>query len=446
LQYRLIIFYLIIFILGIETSVFSQVQRKLYVAKKIDRSPTIDGYLSEDVWNSALTDTSFYQHSPFNGSKPAEITQFRILYDDKALYIGAIMYDNRPDSIIKGLGRRDDGLELNADQFLIDIGPYDDGINSFSFMVSSSGVQTDIKNYYESQDKSWDAVWKSKTRVTPVGWVIEIKIPYSAIHFAKRPVQVWSLNVLRVLKRREETDSWNFINRDIKGTINQSGQLIGLKDIKPPLRLSLIPFITGYLDYNPEEKHWSKRIKAGLDLKYGINQSFTLNATVYPDYGQLEFDDKILNLSAFETKFEEKRPFFSEGIELFSKSNIFYTRRIGYKPENNNQISDSLEENEHILENLLNTDLLNAIKISGRTSQKLGLGVLNAITLPVNVSILDTVTGKQHYIEKQYYKNYNVFALDKSLPNNSFLSVVNTNMVHYQRDYMANVTGTEFKF
>lgn len=444
--YRIIISFSLLFLQGIKFDVYAQLVKKHYVAKKINNAPQIDGYLSEDVWNIATLDTIFYQYTPFNKAKPTEISQFRILYDNNALYIGAFLYDNRSDSIVAGLGKRDDGLELNADQFLVDIGPYDDGVNSFTFMVSSSGVQTDIKNYYETQDKSWDAVWKSKTRITPMGWVVEMKIPYSAIHLANRPMQVWSLNILRVLKRREEIDSWNFINRDIKGVINQSGKLIGLTNIKPPFRLSLIPFITSHFKYSQEEKKWKNSIKGGLNLEYGINQSFTLDATLYPDYSQLESDDKVLNLTAFETKFEEKRPFFNEGIELFSKSNIYYPRRIGYEPENCFSFSDNIRENAQTSDSPLHANLFNAVKISGRTSRKLGLGVLNAVTLPFHTTVFDTVTCKQQDIEKQNYKNYNVIAIDKSLPNNSFFSIVNTNMVHYQRNYLANVTGAEFKF
>ncbi len=424
---------------------YSQAPKNLYVAKRVFESPDIDGFIGEDIWNMADIDSLSVQYAPYNGKKPSKKTEFRILYDDKALYIAAYLYDN-PDSIRSGLGRRDDAFDMNADQFIVDIGPYDDGINSFSFMVSSSGVQSDFKNYYDTRDLSWDAVWKSRTRILDRGWVVEIRIPYSAIRFSKNIFQVWSLNIFRLIKRKEETCSWNFVDREISGVINQSGQLIGIENIKAPLRLSLSPWASTNTERGPALNKWQQNYNAGIDLKYGINQAFTLDASLFPDFSQVEYDDVVLNLSPIETKYDEHRQFFNDGAEMFSKANIFYSRRIALIPEKYLSIAGGLQKNEIIIENPAQLDIINAIKLTGRTSQKLGLGFVNTMSKPGFATFKDTLTGLQRQVETQSFTNYNVFALDKSLQNNSFISIINTNLSRDNMKYVSNVTGTEFKF
>ncbi|MBN1253434.1 MAG: carbohydrate binding family 9 domain-containing protein [Bacteroidales bacterium] len=424
----------------------SQVERKLYVAKRITDAPIIDGYISEEVWDFADKDTSFIQYMPYNGKKPSQITDFRILYDDKALYVAAFLYDNSPDSIIHGLGRRDDAYDLNADQFVVDIGPYNDGINSFSFMVSSSGIQSDIKNYYNNQDKTWDAVWISKVRIREDGWIVEMKIPYSAIMFTQNVFQVWSLNVFRLIKRKEEIVSWNFIDRDIKGVINQTGELIGIKEVLPPLRLSVTPWFTGFLNNNQIDRKYEKFLEAGLDLKFGINQSSTLEAAILPDFEQVESDDKVLNISAYETKYDEKRKFFNDGNELFSNADIYYSRRIGLLNDNNHIHLDNLKNTEIVFKEPSSTKIVNATKLTGRTNNQLSYGILNTVSIPSYSIFRDTITGYDREVRVGYTTNYNVFVLDKSFENNSFVSIINTNFSRNGKDYIANVCGTDFNF
>ena len=432
-------------LIGSNSVLYSQAPKSLYVAKRITEAPTIDGFIGEEVWNIAEIDSVAIQYTPYNKKRATERTIFRILYDDKALYVAAILYDN-PDSILTGLGRRDDAYDMNADQFIVDIGPYNDGINSFSFMVSSSGVQSDFKNYFNTRDLSWDAVWVSKTRILERGWVVEIKIPYSAIRFSKNIFQVWSLNVFRVIKRKEETSSWNFVDRDIVGVTNQAGELIGIENVKAPLRLSATPWLTAYLDKEPNKTKWNNYYKAGFDLKYGINQSFTLDASILPDYGQVIYDDVVLNLSPYEVKYPEHRSFFSEESEIFSKANVFYSRRMGLNPEKHQIVKDSLRNNEVIKDNPLELDIISAIKLSGRNSKKFGFGVINTICMPSFATVSDTISRDEREIETQSFTNYNVIALDKTLENNSFVSLINTNLTRNNLEYMANVTGTEFRF
>jgi len=425
--------------------IFAQAPKSLYVAKRVNQAPDIDGFIGEEVWEKADVDTLNEQYAPYNGKDATKRTEFRILYDNKALYIAAFLFDN-PDSIRSSLGRRDDALDMNADQFIIDIGPYDDGINSFSFMVSSSGVQSDYKNYYDTKDLSWDAVWKSRTRILERGWSVEIKIPYSAIRFSQNMFQVWSLNIFRLIKRKEETISWNYVDREIVGLINQSGQLIGIENIKAPLRLSLSPWASTNVEKEPDLEEWKNYYKAGVDLKYGINQSFTLDASILPDYSQVVYDDVILNLSPFETKYEEHRQFYSDGAEFFSKANVFYSRRIAAVPDKYSTVYQELDSNEIIYDNDEKLDIINAIKLTGRTSKKIGFGIVNAMTKPAYALLKDTTTGLERRVGTQNFTNYNVIAFDKTLKNNSFVSLINTNFANNDFKYISNVTGTEFKF
>lgn len=438
-----IILFIALFVSAFEA--FSQAPKNLYVAKRTIEAPDIDGFIGEDVWDFAEIDSISVQYTPYNKKKASQRTVFRILYDDKALYIAAILYDN-PDSILSGLGRRDDAFDINADQFIIDIGPYNDGINSFSFMVSSSGVQSDYKNYFNTRDLSWDAVWKSKTRILERGWVVEMKIPYTSIRFSKNIFQVWSLNLFRLIKRKEEMSSWNFIDRDIAGTTNQAGELIGIENIKAPIRLSVTPSVGAYIEKEPNDEKWNNYFRAGIDLKYGINQAFTLDASILPDFGQSPYDDIVLNVSPYETYYPERRQFFNDGAEMFSTADIFYSRRIGIFPENYSGYVDSLGNNEMLKDQPGIFDIINAIKLTGRNSKKFGLGIVNAMSKPSYTVIRDTVNGQEREIQTQSFTNYNVFAIDKTLKNNSFISIINTNLTRDEMKYIANVTAAEFKF
>jgi hypothetical protein len=441
---RKVFFIMLVLIVSTSYS-FAQAPKNLYVAKRIYEAPDIDGFIGEEVWNTAETDTVAKQYTPYNGKKSSKRTEFKILYDDKALYVAAILYDN-PDSIIAGLGRRDDAFDMNADQFIIDIGPYNDGINSFSFMVSSSGVQSDYRNYFDTKDMSWDAVWKSKVKINDRGWVVEMKIPHSAIHFSKNIFQVWSLNISRLIKRKEELSTWNFIDRDIAGITNQSGELIGIERIKPPFRLSVSPWLSEYLIKEPELDNWKSKLKGGFELKYGINQSFTLDATLWPDYGQVAYDDVVLNVGPFETLYPEQRQFFNDGADMFSRAGLFYSRRIAFLSEKSKNIDNQLDTNEVVSKNPEMLDILNAFKITGRTSKKLGFGLMNVMSKPGYAIIEDTISGNLREIQSQSFTNYNVVEFDKTLENNSFISFINTNLIKDNYKYISNVTGTEFRF
>ena len=427
-------------------------QDKVIEAIKNGEPPKIDGVLDEKTWDKAVSAENFTQYRPYNGKEASFNSEVKIIYDDQAIYFGAVFYDPNPDSIYTELGDRDfrgikghGASRLNSDMFSILLSPFDDGVNMMEFSVSASGVQSDVKHIGRKTDYNWDAVWCSSVRITDFGWVAEVKIPYAALRFPNNLKENWGLHLFRHIRRYNEWDSWNFIDIDKQGIVNQAGELSNIHDINPPLRLSFTPYLSSYIENGTENSEWSSNIRGGMDVKYGINESFTLDMTLIPDFGQVEEDDRVLNLSPFEVKYQEKRPFFTEGTELFDKGGIFYSQRIGSEPKDYNEVDDQLENDEKVVKNPAETKMINATKISGRTDKGLGIGFLNAMTSPARATIKDTITGKKRKEVTQPFTNYNMTVFDQSLKNNSYVSLVNTNVNHFGENYMANVTGTEFK-
>ncbi|MDY0335003.1 MAG: DUF5916 domain-containing protein [Bacteroidales bacterium] len=421
-----------------------QVQRKQVAAYPVQTRIQIDGLLDEAAWQQAPVAGDFVQFEPYNGAAPTEITVVKILYDDAAIYIGATMYDSAPDSILTELGFRD-ADNLNADYIIFSLSPYNDGLNASAFGVTASGVQLDARIYNDDDDEDWDAVWMSHVSHTDSGWTAEVKIPYSALRFPENDVQTWGFNAERSIRRKREIDTWNFIDKNIKGRLKQAGEITQLYNIRPPLRLSLTPYVSAYLEKLANDPSWGFSFNYGIDLKYGINESFTLDMTLIPDFGQVQSDDQIFNLSPFEVYYQERRPFFTEGTELFGKGNIFYSRRVGDVPDGYAAVYDSLQPGEMVTENPAKTRLLNATKISGRTGKGLGIGVFNAFSGQTTAIITDSLANQREIIT-QPFTNYNMVVLDQSMKHNSFLSFYNTNVYKGKAGTTANVTGAEFQF
>ncbi len=435
----------ILLIFLISGTVFGQTKKKQVVALKIANHLNIDGLLNEPIWQEAAPAGDFVQYDPYNGPPATEKTEVRILYDNVAIYIGAMMYDTSPDSILTELGFRDTD-NLNTDYIAFTISPFNDGLNAIVLGTTASGVQYDAKIYNDHNDKSWDAVYQSKVQILDNGWSAEIKIPYSVLRFPEKDIQTWGFNIERSIRRKREMDTWNFIDKEIEGKLRQAGEITNLTNIKPPMRLSFTPYVSGYLEKKADDPNWGYSFNYGMDLKYGINESFTLDMTLIPDFGQVQSDDEIFNLSPFEVYYEEQRPFFTEGTELFDKGNIFYTRRVGNIPDGYGAVYDSINEGEYVSDNPSKTKLINATKVSGRTNKGLGIGVFNAMSLHTFATITDSTTGKTRKIETQPFSNYNMVVLDQSLKNNSYISFFNTNVYKGKNYYTANVTGTEFQF
>ena len=419
---------------------FGYSQKKSLTTQFTTEKITIDGKFDETAWLKADVAKDFVMWMPDNGkAEPKETrTEVRVTYDNEAVYFAATMYDNEPNKILKELSQRDNSG--TADRVGVFINGYNDGQQEFSFILSAAGVQEDFL-FTESngEDSSWNAIWEGKTQITDFGWTAEIKIPYAALRFSSEKKQTWGINFIRDFKRARAFYSWNLIDNKINSRGNQEGVLNGIENIKTPTRLFLIPYSSFYLNSNANQKTKGD-LKGGVDIKYGINDAFTLDAILVPDFGQTAFDNVILNLSPFEQKFNENRPFFTEGTELFSKGNLFYSRRIGGSPS----ITPELSANESITESPGKVNLLNALKISGRTKNGLGIGVLNAVTEKTEAIITNDITGTTRKALIEPLANYNVFVLDQRFRKNSSVSFINTNVTRNGDGRDGNVSALLF--
>lgn len=412
--------------------------RQVKHANRIEEAPVIDGKLDDAIWEGLENEkTHFYQFEPANGESSSFETAVRIHYSDNALYVAARMYDPEPANIKTELGPRD-SFGRNADMFGIAIDAYNSGQNAFYFIVSAAGVQTDKMVTPSGLDYNWDAVWKSAVVIDDDGWTVEMEIPYFALRFPQKPEQEWSINLMRRIERKRELSYWNYVDNAVNGFVTQFGKLSGISNISPPLRLSVSPYITTYYDHNGHNGQAS--VTGGMDLKYGINEAFTLDMTLIPDFGQTISDNQVVNLSPFEIQFAENRAFFTEGTEMFNKGGLFYSRRVGQSFG-----SLQLDEHETLLSRPADAPLLNATKISGRNENGTGLGFFNAVTNATYASIEDGESGEIYQRKIDDISNFNVAVYDQNLRNNSNFSLINTNVTRFGQGDNANVTGTDFR-
>ncbi|PKP22980.1 MAG: hypothetical protein CVU05_01380 [Bacteroidetes bacterium HGW-Bacteroidetes-21] len=420
-------------------------EKKTAIATRVETAPVLDGKLNDACWDNATPASDFIQYGPYNGSLPSQKTFARFVYDDIALYVGIMLYDDHPDSIFKELGKRD-GLEtLNADLVSVDLLPYNDGLNAYEFKMSASGVVSDTKYSPLGQYPAWDAIWECKVSIVDSGWIAEVRIPFAALRFPDAPEQIWGMNMWRSVKRNGQWSTWNFVNKSQNNVFADYGILRGIRDIKQGVRLSVYPYISGYTEKFPGNDKIDYTANGGMDLKYGLSESFTLDATMIPDFGQVQSDDKVLNLTPFEIKYNEKRQFFVEGTEMFSKCGLFYSRRIGATPNDYYNAYNRSDTNEYVVSNPETTRMINATKVSGRTKSGLGIGIFNAMTSNTHAVIGNSINDNTYKELTQPFTNYSLIVLDQNLPNNSYISLVNTNLNIPNNNYIANVTGTEFK-
>jgi hypothetical protein len=441
--------YLLLFLLGISQILMASkdpTEKKRLPAHRLQiEGPKIDGLLDEEIWKQAPKGDGFIEREPVPGDAPLFPSEVKVLYDDEALYIGAMLYDTAPDSILQQLTQRDEFG--NADFFGVSLDCYKDGINGLEFAVTASGVQIDTKFGQNTNDRNWNAVWYSQVSLTEEGWVVEMKIPYAALRFPEVPIQEWHINFFRNIRRTREMSFWSPVDPALDGYFNQCGLLTDIKDIRPPVRLFLFPYVSAYVENDQSVgPKWENAFNGGMDLKYGINDAFTLDMTLIPDFGQVQSDNQVLNLSPFEVFFNEQRQFFTEGTELFTKADLFYSRRIGGRPLHHWAIYDEIDEDvEEVIENPRESRLINAAKVSGRNSNGLGIGVFNAVTAETRATIRDLETNETRTVITDPLTNYNILVLDQNLWSNSYVSLVNTNVYREGHDYEANVTGTEFR-
>ena len=418
-------------------SFFGYGQKKVLQTKFILEKIEIDGKLDENSWQTAAIAKDFIMLDPDNGKVIPENkkTEVKVLYDNDAIYVGAVMYDENPDKILREITQRDNFG--TSDLFGVFINGFNDGQQDFQFFVNAADGQADcITTDTNGEDYSWDAVWKSKAVITEKGWVVEMRIPYAALRFSNESKQTWGLNFFREIRRDRFKYTWNFIDKKLGTFTQQTGVLEGIENIKPPTRLFLLPYSSFYVNANAHQKTYGT-LKGGLDLKYGINDAFTLDLILIPDFGQTKYDDQILNLGPFEQQFNENRPFFTEGTDLFSKGNLVYSRRIGGNPTN----YPTAGVNEKIIDNPASVNLINALKVSGRTKNGLGIGILNAVTEKTWASFQNNNTQEVRKVVVEPLANYNVLVLDQRFRKNSSVAFVNTNVTRNGSFRDANVTA-----
>lgn len=427
----------------------SQVAKQKVAIKRTSAPIKIDGIIDEDAWKDAPVFEKFIELRPvpFRPENAANPTTVKILYNNEGVYVGGYLHESSKDSIAAELVGRD-GFG-NNDFLGVVFDTYNDKLNGFEYFVTPLGEQFDAKvspnTNGNSEDFSWNAVWQSACKIQNDGWSFEMFIPYSAIRFGKKKIQDWGLNIVRRRQKSGQQLFWQQIDPVQNGFLTQEGFLTGLENIKPPLRLQLSPYFSSYYDHNGVEKKNSTVLNGGMDVKYGINQAFTLDLTLIPDFGQVQTDNNFLNLSPFEQKFSENRSFFTEGTELFTKGNLFYSRRIGVDPVYKRGF-DYDTATYNLIEDPSQAKIINATKISGRTQKGLGIGILNAITQPQYAKLQNKTTGEETSIKTMPLTNYNVFVLDQTLKHNSSVSLVNTNVWRSGSDYDANVSSALFDF
>jgi len=425
-----------------QNNIASKNSKRSYEAQRIGTSPTIDGFLDDPIWKEISSATDFVMSEPGDGtpSRATHPTIVKLAYDDEAIYIAASMLDNEPERILRQFTQRDN-IE-QSDFFLIDINTYNDGENQTRFVITSAGAIADAKMSGNNEDYSYNVVWEGEISYDDKGWYAEIKIPYAALRFPKKEEQLWSIQVGRKILHLNEFYTWNYIDKSIGKDTQYNGLLTGIKNIDPPVRLSFYPYASAEVDNFNDNT--ASNFSAGLDFKYGISDAFTLDATLIPDFGQTAFDNVELNLGPFEQAFGENRAFFTEGTELFTKGNLFYSRRIGDTPLGFNTAQANLLDNEILVENPDKVDLLNAVKISGRTDNGLGIGFFNAITQETQAIIGDTLSGLNRTIVTEPFSNYNIVVLDQQYNQNSSITLINTNVTRNGHARDGNVTGFLF--
>lgn len=368
---------------------------KKYTTARIQgEPPNIDGQLNDAAWSHvSWGGGDFRQLDPDKG-KPASVqTKFKILYDEKNLYVGIRCLDPKPDKIMKRMSRRD---SFEGDMVEINIDSYYDKRTAFSFTASVSGVKGDeyVSNNGDNWDPGWDPIWYLKTSIDAEGWIAEFRIPLSQLRFAKKDELVWGLQITRIFFRNQERSIWQYIPPDAGGWVHLFGEMNGIKGIKPQKQLEIQPFLVTQAEKfqreegNPYQTGRAASINAGLDAKIGLTSDITLDLSINPDFGQVEADPSQVNLSAFELYFREQRPFFTEGnntlnfpVSVTNNNNLFYSRRIGRPPqiEADPDENDEDDVDEYIKANR-NTTILGAAKVTGKNKHGFSWALLESVT------------------------------------------------------------------
>ncbi|MDA3821924.1 MAG: DUF5916 domain-containing protein [Bacteroidales bacterium] len=387
---------LLLAICGISLSLLARKDsiaiKRIYQIEKISgTAPLIDGLFSDEVWNQAEWTGDFTQHQPYSGKTPSFDTRFKICHDEDYIYVAIESFDSSPDSIVRRMTRRDD---LDGDLVFLDFDSYHDLKTAFAFAVTAGGVKGDflISNNGQSEDETWDPIWWVKTSLTKSGWLAEMKIPFSQLRFDNSGDGIWGLQVGRSIYRYDELSFWEHIPADAPGMIHLFGEMHGMKGVKPRKQAEIIPYLTsGIKRYeadsdNPFLNGKATLFNAGVDAKIGITNNLTLDLSLNPDFGQVEADPSEVNLSAYESFYEEKRPLFIEGKNIYNfplrfgdggmgAENLFYSRRIGRRPHH----YPDLATDEYV-KMPEQTNIIAAAKLSGKTKNGTSIGIIESVT------------------------------------------------------------------
>lgn len=405
---------------------------------RTEKAPEIDGLIDDDVWQKTEKVSGFKQTEPFWGASPTQETEVWILYDNRALYIAAKIIENSSDGISRQVGMRDND-DLHADYFAFEFDPFGQMQDAYYFMLTASGVQAE----WRRSDESYNAVWKSKVNINDQGWTLEMEIPFSAFSFPKTEVQNWRVQFYRYIRRERELSEWKLAKQLDDNDIKYWAKSDGLSEIDPPLRLFLHPYANIALTGIPNQNgnlNWSNSAKGGLDMKWGINQSYTLDVSLLPDFSQVQSDNLVKNLSAFEVAYSENRPFFNESISFFNKGDLLYSRRIGKQASAYKSVYTSLDSNEHLISNPATAPLINAFKLYGRNEKGLAVGVFNAITNKTE-AIIEADDLSRRKIQTEPLTNYTLFVIDQAFRNKSNLFFSNANTIRQGDEIQANVSA-----
>lgn len=412
---------LLLFFILSSVAVFSQ--KKIYQTNRFDGNiPKIDGLINEPAWDVVEWDGDFTQWEPANGAPPSQETQFKIIYNDDYLFVAIRAFDSVPDEIVQRMSRRD-GFE--GDFVEINIDSHHDFLTAYSFSATVAGVKGDERITKDGfvWDDTWNPIWYLKTSVDELGWVAEMKIPMTQLRFSDDSIQVWGLEVKRMLYREDERSLWQHVDNTEKGYVSRFGELHGLENLNPKRQFDITPYVVGsYEHYKKEEdspfypgSELDARI--GVDAKIGLSNNITMDLTINPDFGQVEADPSEVNLSAFESYFEEQRPFFIEGRNIYefplelgdgdeSNNGLFYSRRVGRSPQYYPDY-DYVRMPE-------NTKILGAAKISGKTKKGLSIGVMESVTNTEKAQVMNE-GGVEEKIIVEPMTNYFVGRLEQEM-------------------------------
>lgn len=404
----------------------SVLEKKKYFTKRAIGEITLDGVVKEEAWNEVEWGGDFIQWLPDEGKPPSQPTSFKILYDDKYLYIGYRCHDVSPDSIVRRMGRRDvfpgDWIEINIDS-------YHDQRTAFSFTLSVSGVRSDefVSENGNNWDANWNPIWFAKTHIDEKGWSGEVKIPLSQIRYGNEVDKIWGFQVTRRLFRKEERSTWQYIPQNSGVWVSGFGELHGLKDIPMHRQVEIAPYVIAQVDKyqkeegNPFAEGLDGKIAAGLDGKVAVTNDLILDFTINPDFGQVEADPSQVRIDGFQNFFEERRPFFIESRNIFNyqltgseaggdydSDLLFYSRRIGSSPHGYPATS-----NGEYVKMPLNTSILGAAKFSGKTKKGVSIGILESVTEREMATVDNNGQKREELVEP--LTNYFVARLQKDI-------------------------------